>query len=357
MARPTHVHVDTQALLHNIDCIKKIAQHKKIIAMVKANAYGCGLPAILPTLEKNVDFLGVACLEEALAVRKLGSRAQCILFQGIFCADELNEVVEHNFEIVIHHVQQLEWLLATRLPKRVKIWVKVDTGMHRLGLPPEKVYEAIQSLQNCAWVDNNLGILTHLACADEPIHSANQQQLEIFNNLKVPEVKLTRSIANSAAILSLPEAHADVVRPGIMLYGISPFAGQTGKDLGLKPVLHLVSEVTAINPYPPHSPIGYGRTWESDKPSIVGIIPVGYGDGFPRHIKPGTKIWINDTYVPIIGRVSMDVLTVDLTDAQHIQVGDPVELWGLHTPIESIAESAGTIAYELLSQLTPRVRK
>jgi alanine racemase len=343
--------------LHNVNRVKQCAPNKKIIAMVKANAYGCGLSSILPVLDGQVDAFGVASLEEAMALRAMGSRGECILFQGVFSADELHQVAHLRLQCVIHQARQLRWLLATPLATKIKIWIKVDTGMHRLGFDPEELSAIINALAACPWVDDEIGLMTHLACADEPQKASNLLQLQRFNELKFTHHPIVRSIANSAAILALPEAHGDVVRPGVMLYGISPFANQSGIDLGLIPVMRLMSTVSAIHHLPPHASIGYGGTWQSDKPSIIGVVPVGYGDGYPRHIAPHTPTWVNGYIAPIVGRVSMDMLTIDLTDCSGIQEGDSVELWGQHIPVETIAKSAGTIPYELICQISPRVRE
>ncbi len=354
MTRPTHVHIDDVALLHNVQRVKQCAPGKKIIAMVKANAYGCGISSVLPVLEGHVDAFGVACLEEAMTLRKLGSRSDCVLFQGVFAADELFSVSSFGFQCVVHHVSQLQWILSTPLTKKIKVWVKVNTGMHRLGFSPKEVTDVMGALLGCSWVDADIGLMTHLACADEPLQPHNKIQLQCFNQLELPR-KLKCSIANSAAILALPSAHADVVRPGIMLYGVSPFSNKTGLELGLIPVMRLTSAVSTIHHYPPHARIGYGGTWQSNQPTTIGVVAVGYGDGYPRQISLNTPTWVNGCIAPIVGRISMDMLTIDLTNCPGVKEGDGVELWGRHIPVEQIAQSAGTIAYELLCHMAPRV--
>ena len=356
MARPTRVYINTTALLHNVRCVRRWAPGKKIIAMVKANAYGCGLSSVLPVLDGHVDAFGVACIEEAMALRALGSRSECILFQGVFSAEELQLASTQNLQCVIHQHEQLKWMLSVPLKTKIKVWVKVNTGMHRLGFFPDEVEGIISALLACPWIDNDIGLMTHLARADEPSHVVNTEQLECFNTIVLTHSTITRSIANSAAIIALPKSHADVVRPGIMLYGVSPFADQIGSDLGLLPVMRLTSAVSAIRHYPPHSPVGYGGIWQSDKPTIIGVVAVGYGDGYPRHIAPNTPLWVNGYIAAVVGRVSMDMLTIDLTNCPGVKVGDSVELWGQHIPVETVAKSAGTIAYELICQISPRVR-
>lgn len=356
MSRPTRITIDKAALLHNVQRVKQCAPNKKIIAMVKANAYGCRLASVLPVLDAHVDAFGVACLEEAETLRSLGSVRDCILFQGVFAADEWLRVVDLQLQSVVHQVRQLQWLLAHPLPKKIKIWVKVDTGMHRLGFEPSEVNAVIDALKVCPWVHPDIGLMTHLACADEPQHESNALQLQVLENLSYYHENIVRSMANSAAIMALPEAHGDVVRPGLMLYGISPFPNQTASALNLIPVMRFESAVSAIHHYPAHAPIGYGRTWQRDTPSIIGVVAAGYGDGYPRHIAQNTPVWVNGFTAPVVGRVSMDMLTIDLTDCPKVSVGDAVELWGQHVPVEAIAKSAGTIPYELLCHISSRVR-
>ncbi len=355
MTRPTHFQIDTFALQHNVARVKACCPQKKIIAMVKANAYGCGLSLVLPALLGKVDAFGVACLEEAMALRLL-SRSECILFQGVFSPDELHYVASEQLQCVVHHVSQLQWIINTPLSQLIRVWVKVNTGMQRLGFWPDDVRDVLSALNDCPWVDKNIGLMTHLACADEPENPQNQAQVDAFSHLVLPAMTLTRSIANSAVILSRPEWSEDVVRPGIMLYGISPFADRDARALDLKPVMRFVSAVSVIRVCPPHLRVGYGGTWQSNRPSRVGVVPVGYGDGYPRHIAPLTPTWVNGMIAPIVGRISMDMLTIDLTDCPGVEVGDQVELWGPEIPVETIARSAGTIAYELICQVSPRAR-
>lgn len=355
MSRPTTIMIEPKALLHNLERIRQFAPGKKIIAMVKANAYGCGVAAVAPVIDNLVDGFGVACLEEAMIIRRLGCVTPCVLFQGVFSADELITVSENQFACVLHHRDQLRWLLATPLPHPIKIWVKVDTGMHRLGFEYQELPQIMSALQSCPWVDKEIGLMSHFANSDEVDRIENQKQITLFQSIDVLGFS-HRSMSNSAAIMSIPQAHVDVVRPGIMLYGVSPFSFKTSEDLGLKPVMRFMSAISAIHHIPARAQVGYGGTWSSDRPSIIGVVAVGYGDGYPRHIKANTPVWIKGREVLIVGRVSMDMLTVDLTDHSDIELGDSVELWGEHILVERIAQSAGTIAYELLCQISERVR-
>lgn len=356
MSRSTFIEINIEAAEHNLAQVNAYAPTAKIIAMVKANAYGCGVDAIVPSLKNKIFAWGVASIEEALNVRYYDPDGKCILFQGVFSQEELDVAIENDLQCVIHHRHQLSWILSRPLLKSLKVWIKVDTGMHRLGFPPVEVPDLINTLRNCPWIDSPIGLFTHLACADEPERLENQAQLSLFYSLDLPEVPLLKSIANSAAILALPAAHTEIVRPGIMLYGVSPFAGKTGKELGLQPVMRFYAALSAIHNYPENTPIGYSATWKTATKTRIGIVTAGYGDGYPRYIQQAS-VWINGVYIPIVGRISMDMLTVDLTLCPSAKEGDKVELWGEYVPIEQVAQSANTIGYELLCKVTSRPYK
>lgn len=356
MSRPTTLVIEPSALLHNLAKIRRYAPNQQIIAMVKANAYGCGITVVAPILDGQVDALGVSCLEEALTIRTLGVKTPCLLMQGVFSQNEIEVVALNQMSCVIHQAQQLQWIINTPLAHPLKVWVKVNTGMHRLGFKPCEVQDVLNALLNCSWIHKDIGLMTHMACADQPERVENKSQIDLFNRIDCSGFSV-KSMANSAAIISFPEAHADVLRPGIMLYGVSPFANQSATDLGLIPVMRFTSAIGAIHHNPPNAYVGYGGAWCSPNPSVIGVVSVGYGDGYPRHIAPGTPVWIAGKEVPIVGRVSMDMITIDLTGHSSVEIGAPVELWGVHLPIERIAKAAGTIGYELLCQMTDRPRK
>lgn len=361
MTRSTTISIDPQALLHNLRQVHQLAPSQQVVAMVKANAYGCGVDVIVPVLDGKVAWFGVACLEEAEVCYRLGIHTPCLLLEGVFKASDYRLVAERGWGCVVHTPQQLDWLLATPLSTPITIWLKVDTGMHRIGVSVEKVPKMLQALHNTAWVNNSMVLMTHFACADDPQDPTNLFQLNIFNNLfqharDAYAQNILQSMANSAAIFALPEAHGDLVRPGIMLYGVSPFSGKTGQSLGLQPVVQLHAPIIALQEVPQGDGVGYGATWRANKNSLIGVVAIGYGDGYPRHIQPGTSVALKSgELVPIVGRVSMDMLTIDLTSCQStVSLGEPVELWGNHIPIETIAQSAGTIAYEMLCQISNR---
>lgn len=355
MTRPTFIHIDTSALLHNLKHIKTWAADRRIVAMVKANAYGCGLKAVVPAIKEHVDTFGVASLEEALALRCLAPQSSCLLVEGFFTPDELPIIDDAGFQIVIHHAYQLDALLKTPLKNKLKIWVKLDTGMHRLGFKAAEIPDVMHALTACPWIMPKIGIMSHFANADEPANAANEMQMLIFKEVSHRFSECELSFCNSAANLRTPPVMGEVVRIGIMLYGISPFVNHTGAQYGLKPVMHLRSKVISIKYCPTGEKIGYGGIWTARRPSLIAVVACGYGDGYPRHIAENTQAWINHQSVPIIGRVSMDMLTIDVTDLKiPAIIGSDVELWGEHIPIERIAQSAGTIAYELLCQTTQR---
>ncbi len=357
MSRPTCLYIDKNALLHNISVIKKYANNKPIVAMVKANAYGCGIEEVVPTIKSHVYAFGVACLEEAIQLRKFSQDSECILIQGVFSELELIKAFNLNLQIVIHNEQQLKWLVANSSLHLVKVWVKVNTGMNRLGFAVEDVPGVIEALKNCAWVNQDIVIMSHFACADEAFNINNAGQLNKFNELVKNYPNMLKSMANSAAIISMPDAHFDIVRAGIMLYGVSPIQDKIGADFNLKPVMIFKSKITTIHNYKPYAKIGYGATWQSDKESRIGVVPVGYGDGYPRVISANTKVFVNGYEAAIVGRVSMDMLTIDITNCYNVKLLDDVELWGCDIPIESVALATNTIGYELLCQVSNRVKR
>lgn len=355
MARPTRIIIDKSALLHNVQRVKWYAPHQRITAMVKANAYGCGLDVVAPALQAHVDAFGVACIEEAEALRALGIERDCVLFQGVFSADEWPRVAALRLQSVIHEPAQLQGLLAQPLFPKITVWVKVDTGMHRLGFHPTEIPAVLDALKTCPWVQDDVGLMTHLACADEPTHPSNVEQLNAFYDLANHYPNRPRSMANSAALMALPAARGDWVRPGIMLYGASPFANKNAQALGLLPVMRFESAVSAIHHYEAGARIGYGGSWHRSTPAVIAVVAAGYGDGYPRHLMEQPSVFVNGELAPVVGRVSMDVLTMDVTDCKHpVRLGDRVELWGPHIPVEAVASAAGTIAYELLCRVRKR---
>lgn len=355
MTRPCYITINQQALINNLNTIRTLTPSSRVIAMVKADAYGHGL-STLTKLIKDVDAFGVACLEEGLVVRQSCPKTRVVLLEGFFEPNELALIVNHEFDCVIHSVHQIEMLEQHRLNKPISVWLKVNTGMNRLGVPLSEAFSLWQRLLKNPNVQSTPKLMTHLASSDLPDDAETKQQIVEFNRLR-QRISTEYSVANSAAILAWPETHLDWVRPGIMLYGISPFSERTGLEFGLQPVMTLHSEIIAIQDCKAGDRVGYGGTWTCEKPMRAGIVAVGYGDGYPRSAKSGTKVLVNGKITGLVGRVSMDMIAVDLSDQSDAKISDPVILWGDGLPIENVARSSDTIAYELVCNITPRVRR
>lgn len=322
------------------------------MAVVKANAYGHGLVATASCLA-DADAFAVARLEEALALRGAGIRKPIVLLEGVFSAEQLEEAARQNLEIVVHEPEQLVLLERFAGAHRFAVWLKFDTGMNRLGFRAEQVDAALMALTAMDDRLHELRLLTHFASADEHDNPFTAQQMARFAAL-TPRPPLTRSLANSAAIFAYPSAHADWVRPGLALYGVSPFAHEVGSALGLSAAMRLVSTIIAVREVPVGETVGYGGTWRAVRNSRVAIIAAGYGDGLPRSLPNGTPVLVNGQRSTLVGRVSMDMIALDVT-GMAVQVGDAALLWGPELPVEEVAAHAGTISYELLCGMSQRV--
>jgi alanine racemase len=350
--------IDLAALGHNLQQARAFAPDSRVYAVIKANAYGHGMLRVAPFLA-GADALAVARVDEAVQLRQAGIDRPLLVLEGFFDAAELDAASHYRLEVAVMQPEQLEILRQRALTHPVACWLKVDSGMHRLGFQPGAVAAAWQALRDnpmvAGGVAAGVGLMTHLASADDPDDLATPAQLSTFRQL-CRQYEAPRSIANSAGIIGWPEAHAEWIRPGIMLYGASPMLGQSGEQIGLRPVMTLQSRLIAVNHFPKGSPIGYGGSWVCPEDMPVGVVAAGYGDGYPRHAPSGTPLLLNERRVPLIGRVSMDMLNVDLRGQPQARVGDPVVLWGQGLPAEEIAARAGTIAYELFCGVTQRVR-
>jgi len=352
MSRPTFLTIDLNALRHNLQRVRLFTKNRKVMAMVKANAYGHGLVRVAKALEA-ADALGVASFEEGMMLREAGIKQPIILMEGLFYPDELQEALRQAFSLVVHHEPQIEVLERAVLQKPLNIWLKMNTGMHRLGIPPELFQTYYARLENIPAIKNHIGFMTHFAKADDIASDATLKQIQVFNTL-TGSYQNPKSLANSAAILAWQESHGDWVRPGLMLYGASPFVDKTGLNHDLQPVMTLSSKIIAIVPVKKGGSVGYGGTWIAPYDTHVGVVGVGYGDGYPQFAKNGTPVLVNNKECALAGRVSMDMLTVDLHDQPQAKIGDPVILWGKGLPIERIAYSANTSPYEMLTCMTAR---
>jgi alanine racemase len=350
--RPATAVIDLGALRHNLELARRRAQGARVVAVVKADGYGHGASRLLPALA-SADMLGVACIEEALGLREVGATQPILLLEGVFEADELPLCARLGFQVAVHEPGQLAMLEAARLERPVPAWLKIDTGMGRLGFRPEEAKHLRARLADCAAVAE-VRLMTHFANADEPADPATREQIRRFAAV-AEDLRLERSLCNSAGLLAWPQAHAEWVRPGVMLYGVSPMTGRTGLDEGLQPVMTLKTRLIAVKQVRAGERVGYGGTWIAPTDARVGIAAIGYGDGYPRHAPSGTPVLVNGRPAALAGRVSMDMVAIDLSDHPEAAVADPVVLWGQGLPVETIAAGAGTIAYELLCCLASRV--
>lgn len=364
MTRATRAVIDLDALRDNLQRARSADPEAKQFAVIKADAYGHGLVPVAQALSGEAagqitaaDGFAVANLEEAMQLREAGIFQPTLLLEGFFHVDELPQIQRHGFEMVVHNHQQLialETFAKAEKNAKFSVWLKVDTGMRRLGFSVEEIPAAWKRLSACSAVQQPARLMTHLACADDFQHPATLQQLERFKAL-LPKVEVERSIANSAGILGWMGSHSDIDRPGIMLYGVSPFADENSANRQLRPVMTLSSELISIKLCKQGDAVGYGGSWLCPEAMPVGVVAIGYGDGYPRHAPAGTPVLINGVEVPLIGRVSMDMICVDLRQQTSAKVGDPVVLWGEGLPVETIASAATTIAYELFCGVTARV--
>ena len=345
--------ISFSALAHNFNKVKQFAPHSQVMAVLKANAYGHGLVPIAQRLEQ-ADAFAVARIDEALALRAGGLVKPIVLLEGFFEPQDLPILLANNFQTIIHDRSQLEALQASELDGQLITWLKVDTGMHRLGVTPEEFDDTYDALLACQNVHPAIRLMTHFACADDLANSKTQQQLGLFKQLVKGKAQ-QHCLANSAAIVGWPDSHGDWVRPGLMVYGVSPMLDCIGADHQLQPVMRLKTRVISIRKIKKGDAIGYGSTWQSPRDTTIGVIAIGYGDGYPRHAPTGTPIIVNGQQVPLVGRVSMDMITVDLGPFTEIKIGDEAILWGPELPVEVVAQHAGTIPYELLCNITPRV--
>lgn len=359
MTRLIRARIDTAALRHNLGTVRAYAPGAKVMAVVKANAYGHGLVNTALALS-DANAFAVARLEEGIVLRGAGVRAPIVLLEGVFSAEQLAEAAQHGFELVVHDPLQIRLLEAHRGPERFTLWIKIDTGMNRLGFRPEAFPEALARLRALTVPALELRLMTHLARADERAAGMTRAQVASFDRAiaavaTVGTNRLATSIGNSAGILGWPHAHGDWIRPGLALYGVSPFGGETASQHGLKPVMTLETTVLTVREVKQGETVGYAGAWQAARESAIAILAAGYGDGLPRHLDSGTPVLIGGARYPLVGRVSMDMIAVDVTGAARIATGAKAVIWGEGLPVEEIARHADTIPYELLCGVSQRV--
>lgn len=353
MSRRPLAQINLTALAHNVQRIQEMAPQRKILAVLKANAYGHGLLAVAAQLPQ-ASALGVARIDEALMLRAGGIVKPIVLLEGFFAADELPQIVASNLQVVVHDRRQVHELIAAQLDAPVSVWLKINSGMHRLGIQPSEFQSLYQQLLESPNVIKPMKLMTHFACADEPDHPATQRQMDLFFQT-IAGTDAEISIANSAGIVQWPASHGDWIRPGLTLYGVSPMTNGRSVQHGLRPVMTFSSSVIAVRQVQQGDAVGYGGSWVAPRDTRLAVVAIGYGDGYPRNAGNGTPMLIGHKRYPIAGRVSMDMTMIDIGD-DDIQVGDKVVLWGEHLPVEEIAQRVQTIPYELLCNITSRVQ-
>jgi alanine racemase len=351
MPRPISATIHTAALANNLAVARKHAPKSKIWAVVKANAYGHGLARVFPGL-RATDGFGLLDLEEAAKLRELGWAGPILLLEGFFRPTDIDVIDRYSLTTAVHCDEQLRMLEMARLSKPVNIQLKMNSGMNRLGYTPERYRAAWERARACQGV-GQITLMTHFSDADSDRGVA--YQLEAFER-GAEGIAGARSLANSAATLWHPAAHFDWVRPGIILYGASP-SGVTADiaDVGLRPAMTFASELIAVQMVDKGHTVGYGSTYTAGKQMKIGVVACGYADGFPRIAPEGTPVIVDGIRTKLVGRVSMDMLTVDLTPCPTSGVGSRVELWGQHLPIDDVAQACGTIGYELMCAIAQRV--
>lgn len=353
MSRTAVATIHLDALRANLARVRKLTDGAKVMAVVKADAYGHGLERCARAFE-SADAFGVASIADGLRLRAAGHRQRIVALSGPDAPSDLAEMRRLGLEAVIHHDSQLDMLEADRGTPRLRVWLKLDTGMHRLGFPAERAAELHALLSAMRSVDPDIVLVTHFAASDEFDNATTAQQTQRFLDA-TRGLPGERSLSNSAGLLGWPQARGDWLRVGGLLYGLSVAQGKSGADFGFHPAMTLSTQLIAINQVKRGERIGYGSTYECAEDMPVGVAAIGYGDGYPRSAPSGTPVLVDEARAAIVGRVSMDLITLDLRGAPNARVGDIVTLWGPQLHVETIAQHAGTISYELTCGVTRRV--
>ena len=352
LGRATFAQINVTAAIANFRQMSGLAINSKTLAVIKADAYGHGAIAIANALSDEAEGFGVAFLDEAIHLREHGIVQPILLLEGVMSEAEMALAFELNFWVMLHRREHFEWLRFLEPSQRPKVWIKVDTGMHRLGFALAEINLILTEFDDLL-IDGTV-LCSHLACADEKHNSINIQQTKMLQELALSH-RLAFSLANSAGISQWPMSHGSWNRLGIALYGCALPANNT--QLKLQPVMTLTAPIIALRSLEKGESVGYGQSWVAQRKTIIATVAIGYADGYPRHARCGTPAWLHSQKISIVGRVSMDMLTFDVTDLDQVKVGDKVELWGENLSVEEIAECASTISYELLTRISPRVKR
>jgi alanine racemase len=350
MSRPIQASIDLAALKNNFAVARRLAASSRVAAVIKANAYGHGVLRVAGALP-DADAFALLEIQDAVRLREAGIQARIMLLEGVFSAAELALVLRHNFSVMVHSEEQIGWLAELPAGPKLDIFLKFNTGMNRLGFDCHLAPALIRRIRGLPCT-RELVLVSHFADAEG--REGIGAQLEVFRR-HVAQADLPRSLANSAALLRFPESHGDWVRPGIMLYGASPLAERSAREIGLQAVMTLSSKIIAVQQLRRGDTVGYGGIFSAPGDMRIGVVACGYADGYPRHAANGVPVLVEGVRVPMAGRVSMDMLCVDLSAVPHAGVGSPVVLWGEGLPVEEVATAAGTVSYELLCALAARV--
>lgn len=349
MSRAT-AYLSASALKHNLGVVKALAPQSQVLAMIKGNAYGHGLVEVATILD-DADYFGVANLIEAELLRVSGINHPLVLMTGPQSIDEMAKVSRLNMGFVLHQRRQLEWLDVLTRP--CKVWLKIDTGMHRLGIHLSDCQAAYQQVSQHPMVDSMV-LMSHLGCADQPNNVLVLEQIKQFQQF-AHGLPIAHSLANGAAIINYPEAAFDIVRPGVMLYGVNPSNVPLPKGVSLKPVMRMSAPIIDIHDLQPGDWVGYGASWHCHRPSRIATVAIGYGDGYPQNMPQGTPVIVKGKPCSIAGCVAMDMLMIDISDHQEIQLGDEAILWGDALSVTEVAQAANRTPYALLTGINQRV--
>ena len=359
MSRPTKVIVNRQAIKNNLALANSLAPTSKFVSVIKANAYGHGLIEIAKTLSDATEAFGVACIEEAISIRNAGIENPILLMEGLFTEDELQVASEKNFWLMVENKFHVDALLSAKISTPIKIWFGIDTGMHRLGFQQNSIYENIKILESSTNVKKPIVIASHFANADDLSSNFTQIQIDRFDkhisNIKSDTSIYEESLSNSAGLLGWVDSHRDWERPGYLLFGNSPFMHSHETEKLLEPAMDFKSKIISVRTISAGESVGYGQNWTAKRKTKIATVTVGYADGYPRNAKNGTPTLVNNKTCPVVGKVSMDMITIDVTDVCEVSIGDDVVLWGHDLPVNKIAKYCDSIGWELLSRITSRV--
>ena len=354
--RRNRVVIDLQALISNFDVVQALAPGQRTLCMIKANAYGHGMIAVARTLRSRATSLGVASVEEGVTLREAGIDGDIVVMSGLFCHEHIELMRRYALTPVVHSLYQLDMLLDQACNWHIPLWLKINSGMNRLGLKPQQLQQAGTRLAQQFWNFSEINLLSHLAEANEPHRDFTEQQIATFRDAIADFAATHISLSNSAEAMTTPHPDYDTIRPGISLYGISPINNpQHLSRYSLTPVMTFQARIIALQSLQTGESVGYQRSWQAARPATIAIVAAGYGDGYPQHAPNGTPVLIRNQRCPLAGQVSMDMLSVDVSTLERVEIGDMVTLWGKGLPAETVAAAMGISPYGLVSAIHERV--